>query len=124
MVAMRLPDDVCVRIIGFSGSPIDGLPPLCLESTRYFLPRPQPICSVQTDLFALGSSIYHIMQRVPPFNELDDDEVEARYKRQDFPDLADVVCGGVIAACWRQQMDSAAAILALLQEHRQNSVFR
>ncbi|EGX96301.1 protein kinase, putative [Cordyceps militaris CM01] len=95
---MVLDDNMCVRIIDFSGSSIDGLPPLCLESARYFLPRPEPTCNVQTDLFALGSSIYHIMQRAPPFKDLDIDEIEDRYKRQDFPELTNVFCGSIIAA--------------------------
>lgn len=119
---MVLDDNMCVRIIDFSGSSIDDLPPLCLESTRYFLPRPEPTCNVQTDIFALGSSIYHIMQRAPPFKELDTDEIEERYKRQDFPELTNVFCGSIIAGCWRQQMESANATLALLQAHRQRSI--
>ncbi|OAQ99890.1 hypothetical protein LLEC1_02382 [Akanthomyces lecanii] len=120
---MVLDDNMCVRIIDFSGSSIDGLLPLCLETARYFLPRPEPTCSVQTDLFALGSSIYHIMQRAPPYKELDTDEIENRYARQDFPEVTNVFCGSITAACWRQEIESASAIYALLQAHQQRSIF-
>jgi len=63
----RLLDETLgLRIIDLSGSSIDGKPPLPLESTRFYLPRSrrdEMPCSVITDLFALGSSIYQIMAR-------------------------------------------------------------
>ncbi|TQV93233.1 hypothetical protein V2A60_010332 [Cordyceps javanica] len=124
---MLLDSDMSIRIIDFAGSSVDGLKPLCLESTRYFLPRPMDSdmpCNTLTDLFALGSSLYHIMQRAPPYSNRQDDEVVRLYTRQSFPELRDVACGGVINSCWRQELPSANTVLALLHaQHRPVHVF-
>jgi serine/threonine protein kinase len=107
---MLLDDKMSIRIIDMSGSSIDGLPPLCLESTRFFLPRPMDAdmpCSITTDLFALGSSLYQIMQRVQPYAELEADKVELNYKRHIFPDVANLPCGSIISKCWQSQRTSS-----------------
>ncbi|KIH93655.1 hypothetical protein SPBR_04355 [Sporothrix brasiliensis 5110] len=78
-----------VRIFDFGGSSYDGQPVLGLESTRYFMPRESwDVYNVTTDCFALGCSIYHIVTGYRPYDALSDDEVEARYERQAFPDLS------------------------------------
>lgn len=43
--------------------------------------KDEMLCSVITDLFALGSSIYQIVTRRQPYEELSDEEVELRYAR-------------------------------------------
>lgn len=114
---MLLGPELSIRIIDFSGSSVDGLKPLGLESTRYFLPRPMDsgiLCSRYTDLFALGSSLYHIMHRVPPYQDRGDDEVEELYEQKLFPDLRGVACGDIIGSCWHQKLSSANDVLALL----------
>ena len=50
---MLLLEHLGLKLIDMSGSSIDGKRPLCLESTRYFLPRSMKDamrCSVSTDL--------------------------------------------------------------------------
>lgn len=115
---MLLDDKLCLRIIDFSGSSVDGLPPLGLESTRYFLPRSMESampCTITTDLFALGSSLYHIMRGSPPYANIDDEEVQQLYQQQSFPDLVDVPCGEVISKCWLGNFVSAHAVMAALR---------
>ncbi|KAI1461891.1 kinase-like domain-containing protein [Annulohypoxylon moriforme] len=101
-----------LRLIDFSGSAIDGGPPLVLESGPFFLPRSlEGNCStVLSDLFALGSSIYTIMTGKQPYAELDDDEVELRSTRGEFPLVDKVVCGDVISRCWMCRFDSAQEV--------------
>ncbi|CAK7221380.1 hypothetical protein SBRCBS47491_004511 [Sporothrix bragantina] len=79
-----------VRLLDLAGSARLGVSPaLCLESTRYFMSRASwDIVNETTDCFALGSSIYHIVTGWRPYDSLPDDEVEARYERQEFPDLS------------------------------------
>lgn len=115
---MLLDDSMFLRMMDLSGSSIDGLPPLCLESTRFFLPRPMDAdmpCSITTDLFALGSSIYQIMQPRQPYADLDDEQVTQNYQNQNFPDVAGLPCGGVILQCWTGQSTSAAAVVHSLK---------
>jgi len=72
---MVLDETLGLRIIDLSGSSVDGKPPLSLESTLFYLPlsrKDEMPCSVITDLFALGSSIYQIMTRRQPYQDLND----------------------------------------------------
>ena len=122
---MLLDDKMSIRIIDMSGSSIDNLPPLCLESTRFFLPRPMDTdkpCSTTTDLFALGSSIYQIMQRVQPYAELDADDVELKYQQQIFPNVSNLPCGSIIWKCWTGKFSSADSVVAALrsEQHQHN----
>ncbi|KAI3390717.1 hypothetical protein diail_8796 [Diaporthe ilicicola] len=111
---MLLDDRLGLRIIDLSGASIDGKPPLSLESTRFYLPRSmrdKMPCSTTTDIFALGSSIYQIVTRKQPYEDLDDAEVEARFARKEFPPLEGVACEGVIKKCWLCGFESAQAVL-------------
>lgn len=115
---MLLDDHLGLRIIDMSGASIDGKPPLSLESTRFFLPRSmqdEMPCSTTTDLFALGSSIYQIVTGRQPYEELEDDEVEARFARKEFPPLEGVACKTIIEKCWLCEFESAQAVLDALQ---------
>lgn len=111
---MLLDDSMCLRVMDLSGSSINNLPPLCLESTRFFLPRPTDTampCSTKTDIFALGSSIYQIMQRSQPYAELASDDVERKYAQKVFPRVDDVPCGDIIMKCWTGQYTSAESVV-------------
>jgi serine/threonine protein kinase len=119
---MLLDDQYGLKIIDLSGASIDGKPPLSLESTRFYLPRSMKDampCSDVTDLFALGSSIYQIVTRRQPYEELSDKDVEYRYARQEFPST-DIPFGDVIGRCWRCEFDSAQSVLDALVEERCN----
>lgn len=75
-----------------------------------------PAC-IKEDLFALGSTVYFIITGFEPFHELgdNDNEVQERYREGQFPDLAGVPFGEVIALCWRQEAKSAKMVLDLLR---------
>ena len=114
---MVLDNDLGLKLIDLAGAAIDGNEPLCLESSRFFLPRnmkdPMP-CNVHTDLFALGSSIYHILTGLPPYHELSDEEVELKYKQANFPSTEGIICEEIIRGCWMCSFDSAEAIIIAL----------
>ena len=111
---MLLDTDLGLRIIDFAGSSVNGKDPLCLEETRFFLPRSihmDTLCTVATDIFALGSSIYQIFTSHPPYHDLEAEEVQARFTDKVFPDLGDVPYQDVIRACWLGDLDSPQAVL-------------
>jgi serine/threonine protein kinase len=115
---MLLDENYGLRIIDLSGASIDGKCPLSLESTRFFLPRSmkdEMPCSIITDIFALGSSIYQIMTRRQPYDDLMDEEVEARFARKEFPEVDGVSHGGVIRKCWMCEFHSAQEVLDSLK---------
>lgn len=105
-----------LRIIDFSGSSFDNVTGSAFEGTRFCLPRSMDDEStVRTDLFALGSSMYEIMTGCQPYNDLPDEEVEARYSQQIFPPLERLRCGRVIMACWKGEISTAKESMAMIQ---------
>ncbi|KAK0729121.1 kinase-like domain-containing protein [Apiosordaria backusii] len=105
-----------LKIIDFSGSSFDGILGSAFEGTRFCLPRSwDDESTVRTDLFALGSTIYEIMTGRQPYHDLPDDEVEARYSQQIFPEVQAVHCGQVIMACWRGEINTAKKAMGLIQ---------
>ncbi|KAH6631475.1 kinase-like domain-containing protein, partial [Chaetomium tenue] len=77
---------------------------------RRFVDRPP----VKRELFALGSAVYEITAWKRPFEELDDEEVEARYAREEFPCVEGNVEGPVIQKCWNEEFECAKEVLDAL----------
>ncbi|KAF2013566.1 kinase-like protein [Aaosphaeria arxii CBS 175.79] len=116
---LLLNDELNALLSDFQGTfkDLDGY---AMESTRYFLPREATNPpNEKTDIFALGTLMYTIMLGVEPYPDLSDAEVEDRYRRQDFPDTHDIICGNTILRCWTGEFENAEAVfqsLALLEQ--------
>lgn len=105
-----------VYLIDFSGSCIDGQPGSAWESIRFFMPRSVDADStVQTDLFALGSTLFEIFTGTQPYHDLADAIVEELFQRRQFPSLDMVPCGPVIRSCWEGTATSVDDVIAALQ---------
>ncbi|KAL2256208.1 hypothetical protein VTK26DRAFT_2020 [Humicola hyalothermophila] len=91
-----------LKIIDFSGSSFDGIVGSAIESTK-------------TDIFALGSTIYEIVTSRQPYEDLSDDEVEARYSQQIFPSVQELPCGQIIMDCWRCKIQTAEEVMMRLK---------
>ncbi|AEO63877.1 uncharacterized protein THITE_2109473 [Thermothielavioides terrestris NRRL 8126] len=112
-----------LKIIDFSGSSFDGIVGSAIESTRFFLPRPlKEPPTVRTDLFALGSTISEIMTSRPPYDDLSDDEVEARYSQQIFPSVQELPCGQLIMDCWRCEVQTAEEAMKRLKAELESAL--
>ncbi|KAJ4194399.1 hypothetical protein NW755_003155 [Fusarium falciforme] len=72
------------------------------------------------DLFALGSAIYEITtwqrpwQR--PWHGLGDDEVYAKYEKEEFPTVEGNMVGSIITSCWNEAYDTADQVVEDLEE--------
>ncbi|KAJ5528552.1 hypothetical protein N7527_001945 [Penicillium freii] len=91
---------------------LDGLTRECAKS---YMPRENIwSASYRTDLFALGSAIYHLINGHEVFPELDsfDDEkiINARFINGEYP-KNDYVAGHIVERCWRGGYESAVEIL-------------
>jgi len=116
---MLLDESHKVYLIDFSGSWIDGKPGSSVESVRFFLPRDiMSDSTVETDIFAYGSSLYEIMTSTQPYHDLDDEEVERLFEQGIFPSLELVPCGQIIKKCWTGEFRSIKDVQAALQEIR------
>jgi serine/threonine protein kinase len=105
-----------VYLIDFSGSWIDGKPGSALESVRFFLPRDiKSDSTVQTDIFALGSTLYEMMTCTQPYKGLADEEVEQLFQQGKFPSLDSISCGQIIKECWTGGFQSVDDVIVALQ---------
>jgi serine/threonine protein kinase len=104
-----------LRIIDFSGSSIDGSYFSAVEGARFCVPRPwEAHSTVETDMFALGSTIYEIMTGTQPYAEHTDEEVEALFKKGIFPEVDSIPCGELITMCWNSQVHLAGEVRELI----------
>ncbi|MCJ1257736.1 hypothetical protein MMC24_005562 [Lignoscripta atroalba] len=87
------------------------------ENTKSSLPRSNPLHADQnTDIFALGTAIYHIMRNHEPYPELDslqdEAEIVERYRSGRFPaDLEPALCGHIVRKCWNIEYESADQVV-------------
>lgn len=90
------------RVLGLDGSvQVDG--GVCENAKSRMPGKADNEASIETDIFALGSTIYYIMQGYEPFPELDtfEDEVviQTRFALHDFPVLDNLI-GRIVHRCW------------------------
>ncbi|CAF3454599.1 serine threonine protein kinase [Fusarium langsethiae] len=100
--------DLNLKISDFSGSSLDGSLAMVCPGSRYAAPdpnwKPGKIPVAGEDIFALGSTIYHIIEGKAPFEDLSDDEVEQNFLNGVFPELNGLPYADLIALCWQQKV--------------------
>lgn len=131
-------DEFNARLGDFNSSQYPDHPALGYEKATHCLPRGYHLPNTkQSDLFALGSTLYELVVGTAPYSEiypieskeiiesrepdviiarlergrLADLEVERRYRDHVFPDTSHVFRGDVILACWNGDVSSAEEAL-------------
>lgn len=96
------------------------------EPCRFYFPRDDPFeATVQTDLFALGCTIYFIMVGNSVFPDIIDgedgwhDKVADRFAKQQFPQDSHA-CSVVTLKCWLQQYNSAEDVIREIEHIEDN----
>ena len=97
----------------------DRFKELVYEGSRYKLPcrrrafekRPR----IKRELFALGSAMYEIIAWTRLYKGLEDEEIQARYSREEFPSL-DGKVGSIILGCWKEAYATADEVVKELRE--------
>ncbi|KZF20454.1 kinase-like protein [Xylona heveae TC161] len=135
-----LDDNMDVRLGDFNLSQYPGHIALGYEKVSHCLPRNyEDPNSIHSDLFALGSTLYELVARKAPYNELYprepeavlrsrdqsviqarvqrqwqvDSEIEALYKNKEFPNVTKFFGGDIILGCWDGSISSASDALEL-----------
>lgn len=95
---------------GFDPQPDLGLearPALGIESPSHYLPRdPEADNTVESDLFALGSSLYELVAGHSPYEDLSNESIESLCREEDFPSTEGLLLGEIIRKCWKRRYRS------------------
>jgi serine/threonine protein kinase len=91
------------------------------ENPKFFMPRNSPEhTDPKTDIFALGSTIFHIVEGHEPFPGLDpfldEEEITARFSAGLFPEPRFSPIRDVVHKCWSAKYVSADEVLWEVQQ--------
>ncbi|KAF2254642.1 hypothetical protein BU26DRAFT_392011, partial [Trematosphaeria pertusa] len=82
-----------------------------LEILSHCLPRdPEADNTVESDLFALGSTLYELLAGQTPYEGLSDESIESLIRKGKFPDTDGLLLGDIIMGCWEKKFSSAEDI--------------
>lgn len=112
-----LNDDLDLRICDFAGSSFPGHTASWGAPGERYQSRPWTrgyVPTVADDVFALGSVLFYIASGKEPYAELEDEEVEARFGKQDFPSCGELDCAAVIHGCWSGRFDDVKQVVEAL----------
>ena len=89
---------------------------LSVENTKSFMPRiDSNHADCKTEIFALGSTFYYIMEGHEPYVDLDPDRDEERiverFMSGQFPEIEHSLMNRIIHKCWAGSFGSADAVL-------------
>lgn len=115
---LLLDDNLNLKLCDFAGSTYDGSMPEACEKIYYRCPRGQKeLATPRWDLFALGSVIYEIFKGKPPYNQMEEDEIQRRFTLLDYPqDVSSLLPCEIIKKCWRQEFQAAVDVRTALEE--------
>ncbi|MCJ1396470.1 hypothetical protein MMC18_009360, partial [Xylographa bjoerkii] len=86
------------------------------ENPKSFMPRADSeYADLKTDIFALGSALYHIMEGHEIFPELDcfsdEEQISENFRSGQFPELGFLPMRDVVHKCWEGNYNSAEMVL-------------
>lgn len=93
--------------IGLEGSEAMGA-----ENANHFMPRDHANDStIESDLFALGSTLYELITGNAPYEGLSPESVENLFREGVFPSVDRLPLGDLIMGCWVKKFRSAKEML-------------
>lgn len=67
---------------------------------------------MESDLFALGSTLYELVAGQKPYEGMSDESTESLFEEGKFPSTEGLLFGDIITGCWKRKFLSAEDILA------------
>ena len=108
------------KLSDFARSSIDGCEPLVLPSLHSEHPRwPSSSPTVQSELFALGSTLYGIETTTKPYHDKDDSQVLYLFHKDVFPETEKMVLGQMIQNCWFGRYQSGTEVVVDIEQVRE-----
>ncbi|KAL9123530.1 MAG: hypothetical protein Q9217_007041 [Psora testacea] len=91
---------------------LEGSEAMGAENASYFLSRDYAYDNtVESDLFALGSTLFELFTGKPPYDGQPHESIEASYLAGVFPSIQGLLFGEVIMGCWTKTFLSAKEVL-------------
>jgi serine/threonine protein kinase len=103
-----------VKLSDFGFSSFSDGDVLGFENPLHHLPRDidgNMPSTFQSDLFAVGSTLYEVMTGKRPYECKSDDTITQLYSDRTFPDVMGILYGHIIMGCWQGRFKSAAEVL-------------
>lgn len=116
--------DMNIKLADFQGKRMDPDGTLLYdggscEDVKYSMPDRDMACP-ETDIFALGSTMYLLMTGKEVYSELssvaDEDQIGRKFKLHEFPHVGQELGQDVIYSCWRGDYKSAQSMVADLTQ--------
>ncbi len=91
---------------------LEGSEALGAEDASHFMPRdPAHDNTVESDLFALGSTLYELITGKEPYDSRSPESVENLFREGVFPVVDGLPLGDLIMGCWVKKFRSAKEML-------------
>ena len=103
-----------VHLSDFGFSSLNSGDVLGFENSSHHMPRDidgSIPSTTQSDLFALGSTLYEIMTGRRPYEGKSDEAITQLYCSGCFPDVTGVLLGPIMIRCWQSWLKSATEVL-------------
>ena len=107
---LLLDSNLGLKIADFGCSSLHGSRPSGGAGIRY-TPARGNLDGVQSDIFALGCTIYAMMTNADPFGGVPSSQISDLYSRGLFPDVSGVQLYEVIQPCWTGTTKSAEEVV-------------
>lgn len=95
------------QLADFAGSSIDGCEPLVYASEHAEHPD-IPVATLQSEVFALGSTLYEIETTRQPYYDRSTKEIKQLFCAKSFPDTHSLLLEVVIRKCWNVEYQSVS----------------